>query len=257
MVNLPLAYQVIGKGKPLVLVHGFLENRHIWDKWAAQLGQKGVKCLLIDLPGHGESPVLRHTHSMEFMADAVIAVMRGLDQPNFSILGHSMGGYVALALAQKYRASPDALILLNSHSLADSTEKKAMRLRAVQLAEANPKGFIKNALPPLFSAENQIALKAEIHALYQSVKDTPVKGITAALRGMRMRPDRSQVLTEENFPKLVVLGERDKAIDMPAFEGALKKAKDTETLRFPIGHMGFLEDEAPILKSIESFLLKE
>ncbi|MEH0008178.1 MAG: alpha/beta fold hydrolase [Flavobacteriales bacterium] len=120
MVNSPLAYQVAGKGKPLVLLHGFLENRHIWDKWAAQLGQKGVKCLLIDLPGHGESPVLRHTHSMEFMADAVIAVTRGLDQPNFSIVGHSMGGYVALALAQKYPEVPDALILLNSHSLYSS-----------------------------------------------------------------------------------------------------------------------------------------
>ncbi|MEH0008177.1 MAG: hypothetical protein V6Z82_05590 [Flavobacteriales bacterium] len=77
------------------------------------------------------------------------------------------------------------------------------------------------------------------------------------MRGMRMRPDRSEVLTEENFPKLVVLGEKDKAIDMPAFERTLKKAKDTETLCFPGGHMGFLEDEATILKSIESFLLKK
>ncbi|MDX5427885.1 MAG: alpha/beta fold hydrolase, partial [Bacteroidota bacterium] len=82
-----------GAGRALVLLHGFLENRTMWDSLTGTLSKR-FRVVAIDLPGHGQTPCLGYVHTMEEMADAVKAVLDHLGLRRYVMVGHSMGGYV-------------------------------------------------------------------------------------------------------------------------------------------------------------------
>ena len=130
--SVKFSFSDTGKGKAIVFLHGFLENRFMWDELSEFL-PKSYRKIAIDLPGHGNSANLGYIHTMEDMSDMV--------KKHFCV-GHSMGGYVSLALAEKYPDNIRGLILMNSTSRADSEEKKKNRDRAVALAKKSHKSYI-------------------------------------------------------------------------------------------------------------------
>lgn len=129
--NTKISYSDTGKGNAVVLIHGFLENKMMWQDLVLDLSKKN-RIITIDLLGHGETECLGYVHSMEENADVVQAVLSKLRIRKAIFVGHSMGGYVALAYAELYPENVRGLVLQNSTSKADSEERKANRNRAIK-----------------------------------------------------------------------------------------------------------------------------
>ena len=152
--NTTISYTDQGKGTAVVLLHGFLENKKMWNAFIPEWSKK-FRIITIDLLGHGETECLSYVHSMEDNADAVHEVLSELRIRKAIFVGHSMGGYVALAFAELYPDVVKGLVLLNSTSKADSTERKNNRDRAIRAVKLSFKNFISLSISNLFSEDNR------------------------------------------------------------------------------------------------------
>ena len=179
-----------GKGSAVILLHGFLENSKIWEPFIPQLSKKN-RIICIDLLGHGNTGCLGYIHSMELMAEIVEAVLKHLRIRKSILIGHSMGGYVALAYAEKNPDNVKGLCLMNSTARADTPEKKINRDRGIEAVKQNHKTFIRIAVKNLFTPENQITFSKEIETLTNECLKTPLQGIVAALEDENKRRPRS------------------------------------------------------------------
>lgn len=127
--NSSIHYTVTGDGPALVLLHGFLETLEMWEDFVPEFS-RSHQVICIDLLGHGQTDCLGYLHTMEDMADAVFAVLHHLKIEKAHVIGHSMGGYVALALAERQPQLFEGLCLMNSTFEADDDDKKLLRSRA-------------------------------------------------------------------------------------------------------------------------------
>ena len=189
----PIYYNVSGTGPAIILIHGFLESSNMWNRLAPLLAEKNT-VVTIDLPGHGKSGCLDEVHSMELLAETVYQVIKQLELGRIRILGHSMGGYVALAFTELYRSMVSTLVLLNSTAIADSVETKKNRDRAIEAVRLNPALYIGMAIPNLFAEYNREHFQSEIESLKKEALSFPPEGIIAMLKGMKIRKDRTSVL---------------------------------------------------------------
>ena len=127
----------------LVLLHGYLQNLDIWSSYILTY-MRHMRVITIDLPGHGYSECFSEEHTMELMARTVKAVLDDADVEQCVMVGHSMGGYVALAFADLYPHHLRGLGLINSHALADTQEAIERRLQNGQreMAEWNTYDYV-------------------------------------------------------------------------------------------------------------------
>lgn len=248
-----LHYKEIGKGEPVVLIHGFMENGEMWNSMAKKLSQE-YRVIIPDLYGHGKTPTLSDKHTMEMQADAVIELLNHLEIDKSSFIGHSMGGYVSLALARDFKERVERLCLFFSFSLPDSEQKKEQRLKAIEVAQEHYHSFIKHGVRNLFNPNNLENLEEEIKVARGIGYQTPLDGISSALRGMRERGNTTHVLEEANYPVEIILGEYDSAIDSRSFMGMLPQNSNIHVQLLPIGHMGHLEAPLECLGLIQDFL---
>ena len=172
--NTKISYTEHGKGTAVVLLHGFLENQSMWDAFVPEFSKK-YRVITIDLLGHGQTECLGYIHSMEDQADMVHHVLHELKIRKAILVGHSMGGYVALAFAELYPDNMKGLVLLNSTSRADSDERKLNRDRAIVAVKQNYATFVRMSIANLFSEDNRERLdeqieKVKIEALKRSGK---------------------------------------------------------------------------------------
>lgn len=210
--GLRLAYELVGNEGPLVvLLHGFLEDRTIWDK--SRLSRMQQRFLLIDLPGHGASASVEYI-TIEEMASSVRAVLDECPVEPALIAGHSMGGYVALAYADQYNTP--AVVLLNSTCAADTEEKKHQRTQAAQYVLAERRSFISGSIPNLFAPENREKHSEVIQSLIDRAASISPGSIVASLIAMRDRPDRSSLLNKSAIR--VISGRKDAIIDIDRLE---------------------------------------
>ncbi len=235
-----LYYEVKGEGHPLVLLHGYLENLKMWQSITAELS-KFYKVIAIDLPGHGKSKVYGEVHTMELIAEKVNEVFVELQIKKAVIVGHSMGGYSALAFAELFPEKLKGMILLNSTSLPDSEEKKEQRLKAIEAARKNLDTMIKVSIPSLFAQKNLENLKEEVKFAKQLAKETPLEGVTAALKGMRLRPDRTNILRKFDNPIGVVIGKYDQAVNPKDLKRIIPEKSNILVTEIETGHMAHLE----------------
>ncbi|HAT76548.1 MAG TPA: alpha/beta hydrolase [Flavobacterium sp.] len=238
--NTKISYSDTGKGNAIVLIHGFLENQTMWQDLAPELCQK-YRVITLDLLGHGESDCLGYVHSMEENADVVQAVLSKLRIRKAVFVGHSMGGYVALAFAELYPEKIRGLVLLNSTSKADSEERKDNRNRAIKAVKKDYTTFVRLSITNLFSEENREILTDEIEKVKIEALKTPLQGIVASLEGMKNRKDREVLLHLSPYPKMLILGEKDPVL---IYETALEQIKNTAVkfVTFPDGHMSHIEN---------------
>lgn len=239
--NTKISYSDAGKGNPIVLLHGFLENKKMWAEYVDFFSEK-YRVITIDLLGHGASDCLGYVHEMEENANAVNEVLEHLKIEKVTILGHSMGGYVALAFAELYPAKIQKLVLQNSTSKEDSAEKKLNRTRAIKAVKQNYITFVSLAIANLFSENNRERLAEEIEKVKTEALKTPLQGIVASLEGMKIRKDREWLLQENRFPVLLVLGKKDPVLN---YEESLAQIEDTtvELVSFEDGHMSHIENK--------------
>lgn len=214
-LGIPIFFNTTGYGNPIVFLHGFLETSKIWGPLAEEIStQRQVIC--VDLPGHGQTGNFGEIHTMELMAEVVHTVLRNLNISTATLMGHSMGGYVSLAFAEKFPHMTTGIVLLNSTPEADSEEKKIVRDRAAKLVNRNKKAFIKMAINNLVTPVHGIKFQTEIDQLMQEAFKLSKSGINAALMGMKIRTDRINVLRKLKSYKIMIIGEEDPIIPLEA-----------------------------------------
>jgi pimeloyl-ACP methyl ester carboxylesterase len=252
--NTSISYSDTGKGTAIVLLHGFLENQKMWDKYVAAFSKRN-RVITIDLLGHGETECLGYIHSMEDNADAVHAVLAELRIRKAILVGHSMGGYVALAFAELYPENVKGLVLLNSTAKADSAERKLNRARAVKAVKQSYISFVSLAIANLFSENNRERLVKEIENTKKEALKTPLRAIVASLEGMKIRADREVLLHLSPYPKLLILGKKDPIVP---YEETKEQIENTavELVTFPDGHMSHIENHEELTKVLLQFFKK-
>ena len=250
--NTKIAFSDKGKGTAVILLHGFLENSTMWKSILPTFVKK-YRIITIDLLGHGNTKCLGYVHSTELMAEAVEAVLNHLKLRRFVLIGHSMGGYVSLALAERNPQKIKGLCLLNSTSLADGNELKKLRTRANKMIQNNFTNMVKIPFANLFSEESKTIFKDEMKLAVEEALKTPVQGYIACQEGMKLRKNRITVLKENNFKKLLIIGKKDPVLD---FETSLQEAKETnsEVVVFPNGHMSHIENKTELIDALKGFL---
>jgi pimeloyl-ACP methyl ester carboxylesterase len=249
--NTQISYSDTGKGTAVVLLHGFLENKTMWDVYVSELSKKN-RIITIDLLGHGQTESLGYIQTMEENADVVHEVLSKLRIRKAVLVGHSMGGYVALAFAELYPEKMKGLVLLNSTSKEDSSERKKNRDRAIKAVKKDYETFIRLSIANLFSEENREILIKEIEEVKIQALKTPLQGIVASLEGMKIRKDREFLLHTTTFPKLLILGKKDPVLN---YDENLEQIKNTDVVlvTFPDGHMSSIENQAELLTVLIDF----
>lgn len=239
-------YEVYGKGKPLVLLHGFLESSSMWDNLLPLLTQKN-KVVCIDLPGHGKSDAIAEVHTMELLAKVVHTILEIEDIEQARFLGHSMGGYVSLAYIELYPEKVTSIVLLNSTTESDSEERKKNRDRAVRLIKKDSRLFITLAISNLFNEKTKHLYAHEIKQLKDDAYLFPVEGVIATIKGMRDRKDRTDTLRNFSNLKYVVCGTEDSMIPKNVSK-RVSKNTNTEIHFVESGHMSIYENREEMIK---------
>ena len=239
-------YEVYGKGKPLVLLHGFLESSNMWETILPLLTQEN-KVICIDLPGHGKSDFIAETHTMELMAEVVYSILDSLEIKHARFLGHSMGGYVSLAFAELFPDEVDTLVLLNSTTESDSEERKKNRDRAIRLIKKDSRLFITMAINNLFYDKTKHLHAREIKQLKEEAFLFPVEGIIATIKGMRDRKGRTEILKNFKGTKFLIAGKEDTMIPKEVSKRISKNA-NTDVHFVNSGHMTVNENSREMIK---------
>ncbi|MDI9308861.1 MAG: alpha/beta hydrolase [Limnohabitans sp.] len=239
--NTKISYSTIGKGKVIVLLHGFLENSTMWDFYLDEFS-KQYEVVCIDLLGHGKTECIGYVHTMEDIAEAVLAILTNLKIEKATFVGHSMGGYVSLALAEKYPEMFNGLVLLNSTAYADDHERKINRNRAIKMAQREYYSLVQMSIANLFSIDNRDRLLAEIENTKKEALKTPLQGYIACQEGMKIRKERVKILQKATFPTLLILGKKDGVLP---YETSMKQIEETSTelVSLPDGHMSHIENK--------------
>ena len=245
-----LNIRIQGIGKPVVFLHGFLESSTMWKY--LEFPEHMIQCIYIDIPGHGTSSTLiDDTPSIMSLARTIHdnLLSRGIDR--FDLVGHSMGGYVALEIARIVNFNPKVL-LLNSNFWEDSNEKKQNRDRVISIIQKNKNLFIQEAIPGLFVRPNKH--KPEIESLISEAKNLSEAGITYASLAMRNRPDLTHFAKSIAENLVCIQGEKDGIVSEQEMQN--KTANQIPFITIPnAGHMSHIEASRVVEKTITDLLL--
>ena len=247
----PIFYTDQGKGSAVVLLHGFLENSAMW-KEAKQALIKSHRVINIDLLGHGQTGCLGYIHTMEEMAEAIYAVLRSLRLRKVILIGHSMGGYVSLALAEKHPEMIKGICLMNSTAQSDSEERKELRARANKMAQNNFENMVRMSISNLFKPESLELFSEEVKWAKEEALKTPIQGYIAANAGMRVRPNR--ISTLHNVKNVFyIIGRFDPILNVDSIiEEAESIAADYLVLEG--GHMSHIENKKELITAMVRFV---
>ena len=244
--NTKISFSESGQRNAIILLHGFLENQSMWNDFVPNLSLKKL-VITVDLLGHGSSECLGYIHTMETQAEMIFALLNHLEIKKASFVGHSMGGYIALAFAEMYPKMVSNLVLLNSTSYEDSIERKTNRTRAIKAVKQNHNTFVRLSIGNLFSEKNRKNLIDEIEKVRNEALKTNLQGIIAALEGMKIRKDRFFVLQEAKFPITLILGKQDPVLN---YNENILQTENTKVqlITFDDGHMSWIENRLELLE---------
>jgi 3-oxoadipate enol-lactonase len=203
MNGIQLAYARRGDGPPLVLLHGFPLDHHLWDE-VVPLLEDTFDVILPDLRGFGESTTVDSPYSMDDYASDIAALLDQLEIQKAAIVGHSMGGYVALAFARLYPERVSGLGLVSSQVLADAPERKEGRYKSAADVSANGIGSVVEAMTPKLTTDERL----QAYARTSMERQQPAAYI-GALKAMAERMDSSALVSSFNFPVVIVHGDSD------------------------------------------------
>ncbi|MBT3243876.1 MAG: alpha/beta hydrolase [Bacteroidetes bacterium] len=250
-----IRYSAKGEGVPLVFLHGYLLSLDVWLDFTSELSHD-YRVICIDMPGHGESGLPSEISSMELMADVVKKVLDHLRIDSAVIFGHSMGGYAALALLGAHPEVFKAIVLFHSHTLADSEEVKKKRDREIKIIEKGQrKLLVVQSIPNMFASDTLSVFDNELKLCQNLAKKMDDQAVIAAIRGLRSRPERSELLRNAAVPCLNIIGRKDNFIDFEKVAMATELPLGSDRLILEnAGHMGFYEDSENALAGIRQFL---
>jgi len=256
--NSTVFYNVSGQGKTVVLIHGFGEDGNIWNDIVKEL-KNNFRVIVPDLPGSGKSTILKDENtpiSIDDYAKVIINILRNESVSNCTIIGHSMGGYITLAIAEKYPEILNGFGLFHSTAFADNEERKQGRLKSIEFIQTHDAiSFLRTSIPGLFADK----FKQEHANVVEKVIDAGISFSKETLiqyqRAMLNRPERREVLQQTNLPVLFIIGEKDQAIPLQQSLAECHLPSTASMLILPNGgHMGMLEESELCTDTIISFL---
>jgi pimeloyl-ACP methyl ester carboxylesterase len=239
-------YHVQGDGPVALFLHGFPFDASMWAEQMDDLA--GLRrCIAIDLRGFGRSersarPVLTLEDHADDLATFLTktSVVAGVD-----LVGLSMGGYVALAFAQRYPDQVRSLALLDSRATADTAEALVVR--------EGRSAFAATLIDALFAEEASPWLRARVRTM---IEGTPAETIVAALEGMKQRPDRTQVMAHAQIPMAVIVGEHDRWVSVDDAQRMAESTGASFTVVPGAGHMTPIEQPGAVVSALRALWLK-
>ncbi len=253
--NKKIHYTDRGKGKPIVLLHGYLESLEIWNDFSIELSNS-FRVIAFDIPGHGKSDLLSEKHSMNMLAETIYYALKKLDIKKCFMLGHSMGGYVTLMFHKLFPEMLSGFSLFHSHPFADLKETINKRLREIELVKDGKKDLIATFNTPYAFANDNIQLfQKEIETAKKIALKTSEQGIIANLHAMMNRPDLSESLKKTQVPFLYIVGKKDNYIDFKSVVPKINIPLNSELHSLEkSGHMGFIEEKTESLNILTRFI---
>ena len=272
--NKKIFYRSIGSGDPVMLVHGFGEDGNVWrppqtppkeglpnsQPWLFDTPSliNRFKFIIPDLPGSGESEMIEDM-SMEGMAEVLHSIIHEENIDQCTVIGHSMGGYITLALVESYWNHVNAFGLFHSSAFADTDEKKETRKKGIEFIKQHGAfEFLKTSTPNLFSPNSKLQIADSIDEFINSLKKFTPQALIAYYNAMMARPDRTSVLKNTKNPVLFIAGEHDNAIPL---NDVLQQCHLPEKSYIHVlkksGHMGMMEETKNANRILEEFLLEK
>jgi len=235
--GIDFGYDITGQqGQPIVLIHGLGLNRSIWHEVAAK-HLANHRVILPDVRGHGESEAPPGPYTMTLLAEDILRLLDFFGISKAIVCGHSLGGYIALAFADRFLDRLAGLGLIATHSRADSEEKRASRHQTVEMIRKDGSIVLADSLAPKLSYDQDIIQKS-----LATIAQTPPEGLIGVLPGMAQRPDCTSLLAGISVPSLVVAGEDDQIVDLEIAAEMADLLPDSQLLTIQgVGHMPMLE----------------
>ena len=241
-----------GAGQPLVLLHGFCESGNMWNYFAEKLSDN-FRVICPDLPGFGDSPISGDRITLEEVAVQLEEWMEENHIFDPIVIGHSLGGYVTLALLELMGNRIKAVGLFHSTAFPDDEEKKGMRNRTITFLKKNGvEKFVTSFVPPLFPEKRREELSAEIESAIEDAKRSSLDGLIAYAGAMRDRKDRLEILKNFARPKLLIAGTEDSAVKIEASRAQQDAFSHYVELQ-GVGHMGMVEEREKSLEVVRDF----
>jgi pimeloyl-ACP methyl ester carboxylesterase len=242
-----------GAGPAVVLIHGFPFDHSVWNDFAKKL-DASLRIIQVDLPGFGRSEILPNNFSITDVALELISKLNELKIKDSFLVGHSLGGYVALAMADLEPSLFSALILFHSTAKPDTDEKKENRNKVLDFVNRNGVlAFTGSFIPPLFANPNHPAVN-EVRKIAVRSSQEAVLGY---IKAMRDRPDRTAVLKQFHKPIFFLSGEKDPGIPV---DSILEQSRLAPHISVKIltgtAHMGMFESPDETASLVNHFVLK-
>jgi pimeloyl-ACP methyl ester carboxylesterase len=246
-----------GLGTPLVLLHAFPVDHRMWAGVVAALPEE-QSVVAVDLPGMGQSPDGPQPPTIEAAADATVAALARAGVTRAVVAGLSMGGYVALAMAEREPGLVAALGLVDTKSTADTEEARANRLRIADEAESSQTVDAVLGMPAVLLGETSRAVRPELTArIEQWIRGQRPAGIAWSQRAMAARPDRTHVLESFAGPVAVVVGEEDAVTPAEEAERMASAAARSRLVRVQAaGHLSAVEDAAAVADALADLVAR-
>lgn len=253
--GLTLSYREDGSGLPVLLLHGLAEDRGIWDEIVPRL-DIGYRWLIPDLPGSGGSDLLPGEPTIDALAESIKGFLDRLQIDRCVLIGHSMGGYVALSFAEKYPARLKAFGFFHSTAYADNEEKRATRHKSIEfIRQHGAAPFIQQATPNLFAPATREQHPRLVEDIINRYSGFAPDSLAWYQEAMSKRPDRVSVLQHFHGPVLFIMGAMDQVVP---YEQSIKQCHEPALAHIhtleKAGHMGMLEEPEPGSIFLNSFL---
>jgi len=245
-----------GEGLPLLLLHSYWGDQRLFDVLTRAFSKKW-KVIRIDLPGHGQSGNPPPGYTFDTFAVVLNELLMILKvQGTVSVIGHSMGGYLAMAYATKFPEKIASLILM--HSPAKAADGQSIKLREREgrlLAKGKRDLLLQATIPSNFAPENSFKMQAALHLLTQTSSLVTLEGALGSIRAINLRANSLRVLQNARFPVLIIAGQHDKVYQA---EDQLVEAEQIPNSQVLLlhhsGHLGFMEEEELVIEKISDFL---
>ncbi len=252
--NKKIRYSLGGEGDCVVLLHGFIENIEIWDYYFSYLITH-YKVLCIEIPGHGKSDLISEVQTMDILSERIEDLLQYLNINKFTLIGHSMGGYIAMAYASKYGDKLNGIGLFHSNTTSDSEENKLGRERAIEIIKLDKTNYLFNFVSNLFAENNKEKFSNKIKWLQQSANLMSKESLISCLLGMKFRESSLHLLTEMNIPFMFIIGKQDSRMPYNMIVAQAMLSKNSHILLLDdCGHMGYIEKEKETLLFVENFI---
>ena len=242
-----------GEGFPVVFIHGFCETHEVWNRFAEKLS-KDFRVISVDLPGFGNSASLPENFSIADAGAQIINLLKQLEIKKCVSIGHSLGGYVTLAMVKQQASLFSGFGLFHSSAYADTEERKAARNKVIEFVSKNGvPAFIETFIPPLFYDKANPDIPFAVKMALQTKQET----LIGYAKAMRDRPDLTGVIEKFNHPVMFMAGEKDTVIPPEALEKQSKLAAKPHLFIIKgAAHMGMFEKESETLSLTHKFLVK-